>query len=113
MEKCSGEASTQRYRCTVCLQRLPYSIEKLPLLLVLWEDLDGLYSWWLLSQLLYQDDESQRSDEPVSKSTTKFCAGLPMVMDPVHSRSSSSVSLTPPRFSSDVGTVRTQCRNRY
>ena len=78
-------------------------MENDPLFLLLWEDLLGLYFAWL-PQLVHDDAGTHKSDEPVSKSIVKDCAGLPTLTLPVHSRSSSwSVKLTPPRFWNDAG----------
>lgn len=49
-------------------------------------------------QLVHDDEGTQRSDEPVSKSIVKFCGGVPMEIVPAHSVSlSMSVSGSPLR----------------
>lgn len=62
------------------------------------DDAEGSYKAWL-AQDAHEAAGTQRSDEPVSKSSVKFCGGSPIVIGPVHSRSNDwSVSGTAPRF---------------
>lgn len=76
-----------------------------PLFLLLVEDLLGLNFAWL-PQEVHDEEGTQRSEEPVSKTILKLCAGVPMLTVPVHSRSSSwSVSGTLARFWRDSGMV--------
>lgn len=62
----------------------PYEIWNVPLCSLLVEDDDGSYECFAW-QPLHDDDGTHKSDEPVSKSIVKLCAGVPMDTVPVHS----------------------------
>lgn len=63
----------------------------MPLFFELVEDFEASNFLWV-PQVVHADDGTQRSDEPVSKSMRNGCAGVPMVIVPAHSTSSSSVN---------------------
>lgn len=69
----------------------PYSMEKVPLFLEPVEEEEAVYLCLLLQvELVHDELGTQRSEEPVSKSIRKDCAGVPIEIVPAHSSSSSS-----------------------
>ena len=71
----------------------PYSISNVPLFFELVDESAASYLFLELHALLLQEDEgTQRSEEPVSKSMRKLRPGVPIEIVPAHSTSSSSTS---------------------
>ena len=69
----------------------PYSISNVPLFFEAVDDDEAAKRFLLLQVELVQDElGTHKSEEPVSKSMRKVCAGVPMLMLPAHSVSSSS-----------------------
>ena len=69
----------------------PYSISNVPLFLELVDESAASYLLFELHvELLQEDEGTQRSEEPVSKSMRKLWPGVPIEIVPAHSSSSSS-----------------------